>query len=204
MNCTKFTIFFNIAILLLSTTGVKATTLIVEDGKLVGATEVLVGNTLYDVTFIDKSAYDIFYNDEYGDYLFLFNSSDLAAAASDALLKYVLIDEYNNSPNLTYGITDSIWGLIYTPYQLSLYCGNETVDAYAVRNNAYGYRQDSTHNAPYLGLYLDFSSSSREVWAVWTLHTSSTVVPEPTTLLMFTIGIFGISYFCRKEKIIKT
>ena len=79
------------ALLLASSHGLAATPDVV-DGQLVGAFDVSVGGTLYDVTFQDGTCVDLFDGcDEVSD--FAFPTSSAANSASFALLAQVLLGE---------------------------------------------------------------------------------------------------------------
>ncbi|RYH09235.1 VPLPA-CTERM sorting domain-containing protein [Tropicimonas sp. IMCC6043] len=74
-----------------STTVAQAVTLHIVDGRLLGASDVLVDGTYYDVQFKDGTCIELFANcDQVSD--FTFQTMLAATAASQALLDQVLLD----------------------------------------------------------------------------------------------------------------
>ena len=95
-----------------------STTLVVEDGQLMGATDVLVDGDYYNVEFVDGRASDLFM--VAGEYTFTFTTEDEATAAAQALLYQVFLDVslggFDTDPELTNGINTISYGRILTPY----------------------------------------------------------------------------------------
>ena len=94
------------AVLILMASGAQAATLNVIDGILHGASDVLVGGSLYDVQFLDGTCIDLFNGcDETSDFTFQTQASALLAA--QALLDQVFLDgpqgQFDSSPTLTNG-----------------------------------------------------------------------------------------------------
>ena len=97
----------------------KAATLIIEDGTnfLLGATDVLVNGSSYNVSFIDQSCVSAFNGcNNISD--FVFQTEPEANMASQALLDQVLTGIYDDAPTATKGLNNINWGAIATPYGL--------------------------------------------------------------------------------------
>ena len=92
----------------------SATSLIVEGGKLTGATGIQLGSSFYDVEFLDGSCENLFNGcNSLNDFLF---NETMAIASAEALRDEVFIGLYDTNPELTRGVTDSARGNIITPY----------------------------------------------------------------------------------------
>ncbi|WP_136807925.1 PEP-CTERM sorting domain-containing protein [Desulfosediminicola flagellatus] len=176
----------------LTTDNSLATTLLVDDeGMLLGATHVLVDELFFNVTFNYGSFLDLYVgtggtvND-----LFDFDSSRLAALA---LLDQVLIDEgqYLFDSNPGPGLAGRYH--IYTPQ--FLYEGDgEYVYAWITKNSP---ATDEEEFPDHIYAYCTMVDTPN-TWAVWE---KSPQVPEPTTIILFASGLFGlISTRLRKKK----
>ena len=94
------------AVLALIASGAQAATLNVVNGQLMGASDVLVDGSLYDVQFLDGTCIDLYNGcDELSD--FTFQSQALAELAAQALLDQVFLDgpsgAFDSDPSLTNG-----------------------------------------------------------------------------------------------------
>ncbi|MGH0031750.1 MAG: PEP-CTERM sorting domain-containing protein [Myxococcota bacterium] len=160
-----------------------AATLNTVGGQLIGASNVLVDGLFYDVQFVDGTCIAVFDGcDAASD--FTFQSDGDAFLASHALHNQVFYDgpqgNFDSAPELTFGCGASDVCNAMTPYALNLYW-------YA--NNRDHEPDDSV---AWNGFYVDNKSLSTttdgyNVWAVWTL------VPEPNTALLVTVGLVMVS-----------
>ena len=94
------------AVLVLMASGAQAATLNVIGGQLMGASDVLVDGSLYDVQFLDGTCIDLYNGcDEASD--FTFQTFAASLLASQALLDQVFLDGvsglFDSVPNLTAG-----------------------------------------------------------------------------------------------------
>ena len=98
-----------------------STTLIIEDGQLMGATDVLILGETYDVRFADGSALDIYLG---GDKTAYYVSPVDPEVASLALLNEVLLNGgtylFDANPSLTSGIESTDVGYIWTPAEVGV------------------------------------------------------------------------------------
>ncbi|MAG92484.1 MAG: hypothetical protein CMJ48_01855 [Planctomycetaceae bacterium] len=97
--------------LVLMAGGAQAATLNVVGGQLMGASNVLVDGSLYDVQFLDGSCIDLYNGcDDLSDFTFQTEAS--ATLASQALLDQVFLDGvdglFDADPALTNGCSD-VW-----------------------------------------------------------------------------------------------
>lgn len=162
------------------------------DGKLIGATNIDVGGTLYDVSFVEGTCISVFSGcDSAAD--FTFQTAELAELASQALIDQVLLGDFDSNAGLTYGCTDNAF-LCYltTPYALN---GNEA-EAKAAGNTA---TAKFLSNRFYFSDY-DTSIDGAGVYAVWSGSITPVPVPVPATAWLFGSGLLGLVGIARRKK----
>ncbi|WP_232771190.1 hypothetical protein [Colwellia sp. 75C3] len=89
------------------------------EGQLIGATDILIDNELYNVSFIDGKCAEIFTDcDDVDD--FLWSNIDQAYDAANALLDQVFIDtvlgSFDISPELIFGCDSEVVCEVYTVF----------------------------------------------------------------------------------------
>ena len=180
------------AVWLLATFSAQASAaeLIVSNGKLLGATKVLVNGSYYDVSFVDGTCAALFSGcDQSSD--FFFRTAADAQAASQALMDQVFVGEYDTSMGLT-------WGCINTPQSCSVLTpfavSSTTVSTYRAWNFALesSDRVGATNSTP----TTDTGISSGAVYAVW----SVSAAPEPATWLMMILGFGSVGHALRRRQ----
>ncbi|NDY72595.1 hypothetical protein DO021_14505 [Desulfobacter hydrogenophilus] len=182
-----------------------STTLVIEDGNLLGATDVVVNGVSYDVTFEDESAADLYIVN--GEYTFPFTTEDEALAASQALLDLVFLDgdngRFDSDPELTNGITYSGYAYVYTPYDIDIDGVLGIYFAYALNYkdmhlDSHGNYSDDTTGINFNIKTYDTSTLYGQVWAVWSPNAAPSPTPEPGTFLLLGAGLIGLAGLKRK------
>ncbi len=167
--------------------------------------EVVVGEKtyLFDVVFVDNSGDSLFWINDTWDFGSIVNG-EMAAAASIALLNQVFLDlsetgvtdQYDSSPNLTYGIgMGSTYAIVLTAF--GVYSSSETgtlLSTYSAINNASGDDETQSTNT---SSNTNMASESNYVYAVWTVAAST--IPEPGTILMVGFGLLSLAGMNRRR-----
>lgn len=158
------------------------------DGKLYGARNVLVRDTLLDVSFVDGTCMSVFDGcDAWTDFPYAAFHVELASA----LLDQVLIGEFDTAPSRTFGCTFSILCAVATPLSVSI-----TSDAmgWALAFNGDDSRLfdhvEAGGNAA--RSQLDFTKETAYVWAVWSAS-ADRQVPEPGGAALVLIGLLALA-----------
>lgn len=181
------------ALLLWAGSSSAAVVLQVDQGKLIGATGVVVDGVSYGVSFSDGSYSSLYGNSE----TFLFDTRAKAVLASQALLDQVFLDIngylFDSSPKLTRGCPEPSYCGAATPYKLAPNYQVSTVlavnfihngDVVSQSDMVFGRDQDisGTSWPSYLYTYAVWSPASQ----------SSSSVPEPGALALVMLGVFGL------------
>lgn len=172
-----------------------AVVLQVDQGKLIGATGVVVDGVSYGVSFSDGSYSSLYGNSE----SFLFSTRAKAVSASQALLDQVFLDIggylFDSTPNLTRGCPELSYCGAATPYKLSTQDTQVSTvlavnfvplitDAVSQSDLVFDRSQDISGNSWPGNLY---------TYAVWSpASQSASSVPEPGALALVMLGVFGL------------
>jgi PEP-CTERM motif len=159
--------------------------------QLLGAKEVDVVGTTYDVEFQDGSCDALFNNCT----AFTFTDQSSALSASQALLDQVFTGVYDIDPELTHGIESLTAGYMITPFGTPA-----GLDGRAFAQN----------RVPPLGNRIsillptaptDTANSTRahrDVYAVWTA--TPTPIPEPSSVFLVGSGLLGLVAYRKKRR----
>ena len=172
-----------------------AATLVVQNGALMGATNVDVNGVLYNVQFLSGSCIDLYSGcDENTDFPFTnpdnLNDGVLLATAMQALLDQVFLDtplgSFDSSPGLTNGCgSEVIDCFVGTPLWVSAGGGTGVTSAYNTSNRDSVTAGGGSTSDAVLGI----DPNSRSTYAVWS---QTTVVPVPAAFWLFGSGLLGL------------
>ena len=168
----------------------NAATLVIEADQLLGADNINVLGTNYDVRFVEGSCIAEFDNCTN----FTFDTLDAANAANDALANQVLIGIYDSNPELTFGIEVFTTGQIFTPIRTDGF--GDVLSS--ILYNAFTESADGLGVGGY-GIGFDMSSSDR-TFASWTVSQAQSPVPVPAAAWLFGSGLLGLVSVARRKK----
>lgn len=180
----------------------KATVILdVVGGELIGARNVNVDGTLYDVTFDGGTCVDQFSGCDNAADDFTFTTFQTAAVAAAALIEQVFLDSaaglFDSEPELTRGCDGLAVCFFSIPYSLSggtffaLIAENLADDGVDVVSDSFTSRF-TDYSSPF------FPSDS---FAIFTLASGGPIeVDEPGTLLLFGCAMLGLGLVCRKNR----
>ena len=122
LKCFILAILTAVSLLMFNTQSSFAFTFVVDEqtNLLTGINGLIVGDDVYNATFVEGRAYEVFWTGT--DWVFDFNDSDTAKLAAGALMAAIeSVEEYDYNPSGTiYGLGGSGNGTyMLTPYKIT-------------------------------------------------------------------------------------
>lgn len=171
------------------------------DGNLLGAKDVIVDGTLYDVHFLDGTCIELFSGcDENID--FTFNTRQSAELAAIALLNSVFtntpLGNFDDKPALTNGCSASSVCQVKTMFRIFSVGDTTYADGWTANNREAG----STRAEDWFtGAFLPRGGTAggAQTFAVWKSAASVSEVPTPSCMIMLMLALTGL-LMSRKSK----
>ena len=178
----------------------QAVELIVSGGELIGASDVSVGGTLYNVEFVDGSCADVFSGcNEASDLPFATLSA--ANQASQALLDQVFVGAFDNDPSLARGCEDSALCAVSTPFGTPGLTPGPNVGVVQIseaRNNTS--EPEDRVSDELASITEDLTLDDGFVYARWTIQQEPpNGAPAPSVLSLLALGLVGLGWSRHKR-----
>lgn len=182
---------------------------VVESGKLIGATGILVGGVSFDVRFRDGSCVSVFSGcNEVSDFTFTNISSAMQASA--ALMDQLFLDTgsalFDSDPSLTLGCENPRACMVFTPfipyadpYLLSTFGVSAATNFSLIYETLVPYIRDSSTSFYYFSRDGDISWNQGETFAVWTHSADTASIPETPVFPLVTAGLLALVFIQRRR-----
>jgi hypothetical protein len=171
--------------------------LIVDNGQLLGANNIDINGSIFDVRFIDGVCADLFGGVcSRSNFTFQTQADGISAAAAivDQIFNSVAGSPFDIDPELIFGCTNTISCQILIP--INIFPGLLLNSAVVGNSNGPGAGAGATTN---IRTGDSLALDARRVFASFT-PSLSTSVPEPSVIVMLLGGILGLGVLRRKQK----
>ena len=184
--------------LLIATMSAHALMLNVVDGQLAGASGVRVGDTLYEVEFVDGSCIELFGGCDNATDDFAFTTSDDALVALEALAAQVIVDvgagDFDSDPSLTTGCSFSGLCELHVPFGVTF-----VTPSFDFANTAVFLNSNDVDVALISEINRSFSTDG-QLSLVFVRFSDPSPVPIPAALPLFLSGLAGLGVMRRRKR----
>lgn len=169
----------------------SATLNVDSGGNLLGAFDVDVGGTLYNVEFVDGSCSEVFDGCDGADDFTFFQSESDALLASQALIENVFIDVslgmFDSDPKLTSGCDNQVRCFVYTPWVTDF---SMLISLASARNLSPSSGFSDVVLSQQFSFSVESALSDSAAWARWS---TPSPVPVPAALVLFASALAGMT-----------
>ena len=162
----------------------------IDNGNLLGAFNVNVDGTLWDVRFID-GLFDIVFTDaSFVEVRTVSEAGAFSGALSELVIRDVAPYLLDSRPASVFGCSVIEYCELLTPFGL-MHVGGVFTEV-SIYQNIFGGGGDSVNNNNWYSTQFDTTNAIQAVWAVWEQKVVEDI-PEPATFSILALGLIGLA-----------